>query len=65
MPHLTPADSLLGQRRPLSLSTTRKTFTVAIRASRLRSGSHRITVTASDLAGNRAVRSLRFRRCAG
>jgi hypothetical protein len=45
-----------------SLSTTKKTFTVLIRTLRLRSGGHRITVTASDLAGNRAVRSLRFRR---
>jgi hypothetical protein len=46
------------------LSTTRKTFSVLIRASRLRSGRHGITVTASDLAGNRAARSVRFSRCA-
>jgi hypothetical protein len=45
------------------LSTTRKTFTVPIPASRLRSGRHVITVTASDLAGNRATRSVTFRRC--
>jgi hypothetical protein len=50
-----------GGRR---LSTTRKMFTVAIRASRLRSGPHRITVTASDLTGNRAARSVSFRHCA-
>jgi hypothetical protein len=50
-----------GRRR---LSTTRKTFIVTIRAMRLHSGPHRITVAASDLAGNRAIRSLRFRRCA-
>jgi hypothetical protein len=50
-----------GGRR---LSTTRHTFTVLIQASRLRSGRHRLTVTASDVAGNRAARSVSFRRCA-
>jgi hypothetical protein len=49
-----------GGRR---VSTTRKTFSVLIPASQLRSGRHRITVTASDLAGNRATRSVRFRHC--
>src|SRR5262249_39330406 len=37
------------------LSTTRKTFSLPIQASRLRSGRHRITVSATDLAGNRAA----------
>jgi uncharacterized delta-60 repeat protein len=50
-----------GRRR---LNTTRKTFSVRIRASRLRSGRHRITVTARDRAGNRRARSVRFTRCA-
>jgi Tol biopolymer transport system component len=50
-----------GRRK---LSTRRKIFSVWIRASRLRSGRHRITVTARDTAGNRRARSLRFSRCA-
>jgi hypothetical protein len=49
-----------GGRR---VSTTRKTFNVPIPASRLRSGRHLIAVTSSDLAGNRAARSVSFRRC--
>jgi hypothetical protein len=50
-----------GRRR---LNTIRKTFRVRIGASRLRSGRHRITVTASDRAGNRSARTVRFTRCA-
>jgi len=46
------------------LSTTKKTFSVPISAARLRTGPHRITVSASDLQGNRATRTVRFRRCA-
>jgi hypothetical protein len=53
---------LLDDRR--RLNTTRKNFRVQIRASRLRSGRHRITVTAQDSAGNRGARSVRFTRCA-
>jgi hypothetical protein len=45
------------------LSTTKMTFGVRIAVTRLRPGRHRITVTATDLAGNRASRTVRFRRC--
>jgi hypothetical protein len=44
-------------------TTRAKRFTVPIPAARLRSGRHRITVTASDRAGNRGRRSVRFNRC--
>jgi curved DNA-binding protein CbpA len=50
-----------GRRRR---TTTRKRFGVLIRASRLRGGRHRLTVTATDRAGNRGSRSVRFTRCA-
>jgi hypothetical protein len=50
-----------GRRR---LTTTRKGFIVPIGASRLRSGRHRITVTARDKAGNRSGRAVLFTRCA-
>jgi hypothetical protein len=53
--------TLDGRRK---LNTRRKSFGVRIRASRLRSGRHRITVAARDSAGNRRVRSVRFTRCA-
>jgi hypothetical protein len=46
------------------LTTTKKAFNIPIPASRLRSGRHLITVTAGDVAGNRATRSVSFRRCA-
>jgi hypothetical protein len=53
--------ALDGRRK---LNTRSKSFSVRIRASRLRSGRHRITVAARDSAGNRRVRSVRFTRCA-
>jgi Tol biopolymer transport system component len=46
------------------LNTRSKSFSVRIRAARLRSGRHRITVAARDSAGNRRVHSVRFTRCA-
>jgi hypothetical protein len=45
------------------LNTKKKTFSVRIAVARLRAGPHRLTVTAGDLAGNRAARSVRFHRC--
>jgi len=56
------ADVYLDGRRVRR--TTRKQFSVLIRASRLRSGRHRITLIARDTAGNRTARTVRFRRCA-
>ena len=53
--------ALDGRRK---LNTRNKRFSVRIRASRLRSGRHRITVAARDSAGNRGMRSVRFTRCA-
>jgi hypothetical protein len=44
--------------------TTRKRFRVRIPAGRLKSGSHRIRVTATDRSGNRRTRTVRFSRCA-
>ena len=44
-------------------STRRKQFYVRVRASGLRRGRHRLAVVAVDAAGNRARRTVRFRRC--
>lgn len=44
--------------------TTRKRFSVRIRASSMRSGRHRLRVIAVDRAGNRRVVTRSFRRCA-
>ena len=44
--------------------TTRKRFRVRIPAGRMASGQHRIRVTATDRAGNRRTRAVRFTRCA-
>jgi len=43
--------------------STRGRFSVLIRAERLRAGRHTIRVVARDRAGNRTVRTRRFRRC--
>ena len=46
------------------LRTTRAAFTVRLRVRRLRRGTHRLTVVATDAAGNTGRRTLRFRVCA-
>lgn len=53
--------SLNGRR---VLRTARASFTVRVPARRLRRGRNRLTVVATDRAGNRSVRTLRFRACA-
>ena len=57
------AHLLLDRRR--QLSTHKKRFAVPIRATRLHSGRHQITVTAQDIAGNSQTRSVQFIRCSG
>jgi hypothetical protein len=47
------------------LTTTRKAFRRRIRTARLHSGGHRLTVVAVDRAGNRSVKRVGFRKCAG
>jgi hypothetical protein len=44
--------------------TTRKQFRVRVLAGGLRSGRHTIRITATDRAGNRRSRTVRFTRCA-
>ena len=45
-------------------TTKRKTFSVRVPVRHLRAGRHRLRVGATDAAGNRGRRVLRFRRCA-
>jgi hypothetical protein len=44
-------------------TSTKRSFSIPIAARRLRPGIHRVTVTATDRAGNRRVRSAVFSRC--
>ena len=60
---LSRADVHLDGRR--LQRTKRKRFAVRIRAERLRPGRHRLAVTATDAAGNRASVSAPFARCSG
>ena len=46
-------------------TTTSASFTVRVPARRLRRGINRLTVVATDVAGNRTRRTFRFRACAG
>lgn len=49
----------------LARRTRKKRFALRVNTRRLRTGRHRLTVTAVDLAGNRARRTFRVRRCSG
>ena len=44
-------------------TTQRKRFTMRVRVRGLRPGRHRLSVVARDAAGNRAEKTVRFRRC--
>jgi hypothetical protein len=60
--HFRRADVLLDGRR--IKRTTKKVFSVRIRAGRLRAGRHRVTIVASDRFGNRRLVRRHFSRCA-
>jgi DNA-binding beta-propeller fold protein YncE len=59
---LRAADVRLDSRR--LRRTRRKSFRVRVPVRGLRPGTHRLRVRAIDAAGNRTIRTLRFRRCA-
>jgi uncharacterized delta-60 repeat protein len=44
-------------------ATRKRRFSIRLRPSRLRPGRHRLSVIARDVAGNRGVRRIRFKRC--